>query len=279
MDHLPKIMDDIKASGNKPNVITYSTMLKGHCQNGNIQGAFKILEQMRSDDQLKPDEITYNSLLDGCAQNNLFDEGLKLLDQMQREGVHPSNFTLSILVKLMNRARRLDRAFSIVEEISTKYKFTPNVHVYGNLVQACCSNQQIPRGLNVLEEMVHKRVTPDSRTYTILIRSSISRGMFDQAAGLIRGAMGLSDALPFLQQRCAVCYNLDSAVVNETLTTLADRGQGQNLAVPLLSAIRHEAPKICIHAATQRKVMSPCLQSDCSKGTGKGAASHPWRTR
>merc|ERR1719450_2050973 len=137
MDRLPQILEDMKASGNKPNVITYSTMLKGYCQNGNIQAAFKILEQMKSDDQLKPDEITYNSLLDGCAQNNLFDEGLKLLDQMQREGVHPSNFTLSILVKLMNRAKRLDRAFGLVEEITKRYHFKPNMHVYTNLIQAC----------------------------------------------------------------------------------------------------------------------------------------------
>merc|ERR1719443_1629011 len=100
------------------NVITFSTMVKGHCQNGNMQAAFSILEQMRKDSSMKPDEIMYNSLLDGCAQNNLVDEGLRLLQEMQSEGIPPSNFTLSLLVKLMNRARRLDQAFSIVEEIS-----------------------------------------------------------------------------------------------------------------------------------------------------------------
>merc|ERR1719408_888972 len=112
-------------------------MLKGHCQNGNIQAGFAILEQMRKDGQLKPDEIMYNSLLDGCAQNNLVDEGLRLLHEMQSEGVRPSNFTLSLLVKLMNRARRLEQAFSLVEDITRKYNFRPNVHVYANLVHAC----------------------------------------------------------------------------------------------------------------------------------------------
>merc|ERR1719253_2386996 len=110
MDRLPKIMENMKESHIKPNVITYSTMLKGHCQNGNVQEGFAILERMKKEAHLKPDEIVYNSLLDGCAQNNLVDEGLRLLEEMQHEGVTPSNFTLSILVKLMNRARRLDRA-------------------------------------------------------------------------------------------------------------------------------------------------------------------------
>merc|ERR1719217_241369 len=175
MENLPKILEDMKSNHAKPNVITYSTMLKGHCQNGNIQAGFAILEQMKKDARLKPDEIMYNSLLDGCAQNNLADEGLRLLEEMQNEGVSPSNFTLSILVKLMNRSRRLDRAFSIVEEITKKYHFRPNVHVYTNLVQACTSNQQLPRGMKVLEQMVQERVVPDSRTYSILVRTSISK--------------------------------------------------------------------------------------------------------
>merc|ERR1719482_1580589 len=147
MEYLPKILEDMKSNRAKPNVITYSTMLKGHCQNGNIQEAFAILEQMKKDARLKPDEIMYNSLLDGCAQNNLVDEGLRLLEEMQSEGVQPSNFTLSILVKLMNRARRCDRAFAVVDEITKKYNFKPNVHVYTNLIQACVSNQQFNRGM------------------------------------------------------------------------------------------------------------------------------------
>merc|ERR1719158_1586605 len=168
MDHLPQISEDMKTNNIQPNVITYSTILKGHCQNGNIQEGFAILEQMKKDARLKPDEIVYNSLLDGCAQNNLVDEGLRLLEEMQSLGVQPSNFTLSILVKLMNRARRLNQAFSLVEDITKKYNFRPNVHVYTNLVQACVSNQQLSRGVSVLEQMVKERIVPESRTYAIL---------------------------------------------------------------------------------------------------------------
>jgi len=275
MDHLPKILESMKSNGVKANVITYSTMLKGHCQNGNIQEGFAILEQIKRDGSLKPDEIMYNSLLDGCAQNHLADEGLRLLEDMQNEGIPPSNFTLSILVKLMNRARRLDRAFILVEEITKKYHFRPNVHVYANLVQACASNQQLSRGMDVLEQMITEKIAPDSRIYSILIRSSISKGLFEQAAGLLRGAVGLSGALPFLQQRGAVCPYIECSLVNETLCSLADRGQAQNLAVPLLTAIRQNAPKVRIDAAIQRKVMSPCVSSDGGNNQpSKGR--HPW---
>jgi len=276
MERVSTILADMKTHNIKANVITYSTMLKGHCQNGDIQSGFLILEQMRKDAHLKPDEIMYNSLLDGCAQNNLVDEGLRLLEEMQSEGVQPSNFTLSVLVKLMNRARRLDQAFSLVEQITKKYNFRPNVHVYTNLMQACISNQQLARGMSMLEQMIEDGIAPDSRTYSILLRGNINKGMFEQAVGLLKGALGLAEALPFLQKPIAVCWNLDSAVVNEALSSLAECGHAKDLAIPLLSNIRQNAPKVRIDASTQRKVMDPCIASNGGyqrQGKGKGKGS------
>jgi len=261
MDRLDTILSDMKASGAQPNIITYSTMLKGHCQSGDVQSGFKILEQIRKDPQLKPDEIMYNSLLDGCAQNNLVTEGLRLVDEMQAEGVYPSNFTLSILVKLMNRAKRVEDAFALVQEISSKYKFQPNVHVYTNLIQACAFNQQLPKAMCTLEKMIAERVSPDGRTYSILVRASLNKGLYEQAASLLQGALGLPEAPRSLQSRCAVCPSIDYGFVNETLANLADRGHAKDLAVPLLTSIRQNNSRVRIDPATQRKVMSPCIGS------------------
>merc|ERR1719456_707858 len=104
MDQVSRVQEDMARSGVPPNLITYSSLIKGYCRMGDIQMAFDILRRMKSEGNARPDEIMYNSLLDGCAQSNLVDEGLKLLEEMQREGVKPSNFTLSILVKMMSRS-------------------------------------------------------------------------------------------------------------------------------------------------------------------------------
>merc|ERR1719157_163641 len=133
----------------EPNIVTYSTILKGHCQAGDMTLAFSVLKEMRCDTKLKPDEIMYNSLLDGCAKSNLFEEGHDLLKQMLKEGVAPSNFTLSIMVKLLNRARKVEQAFSLVEEITKQYKFKANVHVYTNLMQGGIASRQLSRAMAV----------------------------------------------------------------------------------------------------------------------------------
>jgi pentatricopeptide repeat protein len=194
MESVPKILQSMKKRCVRPNLITYSTMVKGHCQSGDVRIAFELVEEMKQDSKLKPDEIMYNSLLDGCARNNMYEEGLRVLQEMQDEGVQLSNFTLSVLVKLMNRAYRVDQAFSLVQDISKKYKFKLNVHVYTNLIQACISNRQVSRAMDTLETMVKENVYPDSRTYKLLVRGSIASGCYEQADALLRGALGLQGA-------------------------------------------------------------------------------------
>merc|ERR1719238_1865223 len=108
----------------------------------------------------------YNSLLDGCAQNNLFDEGMGLFQEMQKDRISPSNFTLSIMVKLLNRARRVEEAFDLVRDLPAQHKFKPNAHVYTNLIQACIGSRQHSRAFGVLETMVKERVRPDCRLYS-----------------------------------------------------------------------------------------------------------------
>jgi len=291
MEKVPEIVQDMKSKNIQPNLITYSTMLKGHCQAGDLQTGFTILEQMRRETRLKPDEIMYNSLIDGCAQNGLVDEGLKLLESMQGEGVQPSNFTLSLLVKLMSRARKLDSAFSLVAELSKKFRFKLNVHVYTNLIQACVSNRQLARGLQTFEEMLLERVQPESRTYAVLIRPSLQQGHLEQAAALARAALGIQQStLPFLAkaQSIAACHNLDFALLSETLQGLMEHNQTKELAVPLMADIRQFAPRVKIDTAVQRRLLSAGMAQDAglpaeswaeghrygkggSKGSGKGS--------
>merc|ERR1719161_2865847 len=281
MDNLPRILEDMKKHRVKPNLITYSTMLKGHCQNGDMQTAFAILDQLKNDAHLKPDEIMYNSLLDGCAQNGMVDEGLDLVEEMQKEGVKPSNFTLSILVKLMSRARKLDKAFSLVEEITKKYHFRPNVHVYTNLIQACVSKRALDRAMQTLERMATERVQLDGRTYTILVRGCLQGGRPEDAAGLLRAALRLPGPIPVLAGLPPANVSLDAAFVNEAVVGLAQCGRQEDLAAPLLTEVREHHPRIRIEPSTQRCVVEGGAapgwapsgsQAQYSKGRGKGGA-------
>jgi pentatricopeptide repeat protein len=272
MEQLPKVMQDMKRHHVEPNIVTYSTILKGHCQSGDVQLAFSTLKDMKRDTGLKPDEIMYNSLLDGCAKSNLYDEAMDLFEDMQKQGISPSNFTLSIMVKLFNRAGKVEQAFNLVRDLPQKYKFRPNVHVFTNLMQCCIGNRQQYRALTVLETMVKDRVQPDCRTYAILVRASLYQNNCQQAAALLRTALGLPGALD-LDSRYAACAVIDAAFVNETLTNLVDYGCAQSLAAPVLADIKKSKARVSIDQGLTRRIMSGVAGGtdvSSSKGKGKG---------
>jgi len=276
MEDVGTIVENMKKHCVTPNIITYSTLLKGHCQAGNIELGFSTLSQMRKETKLKPDEIMYNSLLDGCAQNGLYAEGMELYGNMLEDSIRPSNYTLSILVKLMNRSRRVDEAFKIVKDISQKYGVKPNVHVYTNLIQACVSNRgHAAKALTVVETMVKEGVALDSRLYGVLIRSSIFQNQYPQAAGLLRGALGLPGSLEMLaNSRSAVCSSFDHNLVNDTLSKLADCGCMESLVAPLLADLKKTNHKVYIDPALQRKAtvsQVDDMHRHIAKGKGRGA--------
>merc|ERR1719145_143564 len=116
MVRVPKFLDEMSKLKVEPNVITYSTILKGYCQENRLEKAFQLLDEMKLTKDFRPDEIAYNTLLDGCARHGLFERGMGLLQDMEDAGVAPSNFTLSVLVKLANRSHRVEKAFELCED-------------------------------------------------------------------------------------------------------------------------------------------------------------------
>merc|ERR1719453_2707586 len=112
MQRAEQVLKAMKAASVQPDIISYSTVVKGYCLEGDVDKALVVLKEMRADKTMNPDEITYNSFLDGCAKQHRVDEALAALEEMQAAGVNPSNFTLSILVKLLGRVRRLNQVYT-----------------------------------------------------------------------------------------------------------------------------------------------------------------------
>merc|ERR1719310_338246 len=266
MDLAPKFFEDMKGKDVRPNLITYSALLKGHCQSGDVHAGFKVLKEMRQETTLKPDEIMYNSMMDGCAQKGMVQEGLKILEEMVKDGVKPSNFTLSILVKIWGyKAKKLDEAFKCCEDICRKYHIPKlNVHVYTNLIQACVYNRDISRGLRTFEEMVVKeRVRPELRTYTMLIKGLVQAGRLEQAAGVLRAGLGLPNPIDFLAKTprsLFECRQLGMDVAGEVLSALAEKkGDAvaeKRMAAELLTDIRRCRTDLRVDSRTVRTILS-----------------------
>merc|ERR1719213_672657 len=192
MERVPALLEDMKAALVEPDIITYSTLVKGYCLSGDLDRAFSVLEDMKRDSKFAPDEILYNSLLDGCAKQHRVEEAIRLLEDMKQSGVAPSNYTLSILVKLLGRARRLSQAFSLIEELCATHGFRPNIQVYTCLMQACIYNRQMDKAMQLHDTMIEEAgCQPDQKLYTVLARGCLQASLSQKAVRVVRCAYQL----------------------------------------------------------------------------------------
>jgi len=252
MEAVPELQAKLKEKGLSPNAITFSTTIKGFCQRGEVKSALSVLDEMRRTANMKPDEIVYNNLLDGCAQGGFMAEGERLLDTMQKEGIVPSSYTLTALVKLMGQAKRPDRAFSLVEEISQKYGFKPNSHVYGGLIQACVGVRDHTRAMQIFDLMAQRQMQMDSRAWQALLRMTMGARNHKQAiriCGVVMGAPTNDGSRSVV----SLCRAEDDAFIKETLKAIAQAG-GEPAASAsfLLKHVNEQGPRPAAGTVTRR---------------------------
>jgi len=143
-----------------------------------------LFDDMKANKNITPDDVMYHCLLDGFAKAQRVGDALRLYDDMIASGLAPSNFTLSILVKLLGRSKRLQQAFSLVEKVRGDHGVRPNIQVYTCLMQACFQNKQPAKAVSLLDRIVAEGIKPDERTYSALVQGCLLAGQKDKALEL-----------------------------------------------------------------------------------------------
>merc|ERR1719223_1517961 len=209
MDRVPALLEDMKTASPpvEPDIVTYSTLVKGFCNSGCFDRALQLVKEMQASGKYEPDKVMYNSLLDGCAKEQRPDDALKLFDEMKKAGVPPSNYTLSMLVKIMGRCRRLNQALALTEETSKEYNPKVNSQVYTCLIQACFNNRQAFKAIALHDQLTKEGLQPDEMTYNVLVQGCLKAGLVDKAVQLAKCACGVGASKgagmrPGIGERC-----------------------------------------------------------------------------
>ncbi|CAE8613627.1 unnamed protein product [Polarella glacialis] len=275
MEKAAKLLEDMRELKVEPDIITYSTILKGYCISGDLDRAFFVLEEMKRDGQLRPDEIMYNSIMDGCAKQNRVEDALEILEEMKAAGIRPTNFTLSILVKMLGHARRLPMALQMVEELSSKFRFKPNVQVYTCLVHACVQNRRLEKALAIHETMVGEGCPTDDKFYAVLAKGCLQLHQPMKVIEVIRAAY----RLPGTSLGCpARVVGVDSRTLQDICSKLRNCGAEEQEALQQLTA---ELEKHGVHLGAGDGGSSSGRQGGSWQGGGGGRVavgpSRDWR--
>merc|ERR1719379_1235594 len=224
MDRATSLYRDMNMKGVTPDLITFSTLIKGHCARGDLEQALGMLGLMQRRG-ITPDAILFNSILDGCAHKQMRTLTEQVLSDMEAANIAPSNFTLSILVKLYGRCSDLKTAFEVVDTYPAKYGFDLNAQVYTCLMSACITNGALDRAVEVYDRMADAGCPSDAKTYQTLLGGCLRHGDTDSAA-------------PLASESLRASVVLDRETLEGVLNMLARRGRACDLGAPLLALIR-----------------------------------------
>jgi len=167
-----------------PDIITYSTIIKGLCKSNQLEKALQIYNEMK-DKNMKLDEVVFNSLLDGCVRmKSKMDVAMNLIKDMKSAGVKCSNYTYSILIKLYTKNHDIESALGVYEELKSKGQ-TAGVIVYTCLLQACIKHKAIAKGIEIYNEMKKSGVAPDQVAYNTIINGCVYSGKLAQGCEIL----------------------------------------------------------------------------------------------
>jgi pentatricopeptide repeat protein len=204
---LPKAMEiysTMKASEqnrSQPTIVTYSMIIKALVDAHNFEGALLVVEDMTVVGEV-PDEIIFTHLLEGCRHVGNHELGERLFQDMISTGMKPSEYTLTMMVKLYGRCGTFDKAYRLVETWEAEHNQAPSVIHYTCLVSGCVRAKQYEHAWSAYELMEKRGVAPDATMMNTLVPAMRAKQMHDRLLQLARRAKdlgfpsGMLDGIP-----------------------------------------------------------------------------------
>ena len=163
----------------KPDLITFSTLIKGLCMRKEVETAYYYLGLMQ-EAGIRADEAIFNLVLENCFSVNNYELGLKVFDMMQQTGVLPSNITFSIMIRLHSRAHKLVKVIEVLD-IMRGYRIRPSLIIFTNIIQACFKANRMDKVLEMIAELEKTKLKWDAIFYSKLISGFLNFNRLDVA--------------------------------------------------------------------------------------------------
>ncbi|KAK2431787.1 hypothetical protein P8452_44901 [Trifolium repens] len=156
-------------------VICWNAMISGYGMNGYAESAVEIFKLME-ESNARPNEITFLALLSACAHAGLVDEGKNLFAKMQSYSVKPNLKHYTCMVDLLGRSCNLEEA----EELVLSMPIAPDSGVWGALLSACKTHNQIEMGIRIAKHAIDSE--PENDGYYIMMANMYSSiGRWEEA--------------------------------------------------------------------------------------------------
>lgn len=155
----------------KPNVITYSTMIKGYTRSGKIKEAKNIYEFLKlNKTSLHLDEVLFNTVCDCFARANETKLALEVFEDMKASNIKPTSIIYSIIMKMYSYQGEYKKCQDTFE-LMTKNNIKATVVAYTTIIQMYLKQKKFNEAISKFEEMKKNNLKPDFIIYNFMINN------------------------------------------------------------------------------------------------------------
>ncbi|XP_057769116.1 pentatricopeptide repeat-containing protein At2g17140 isoform X2 [Salvia miltiorrhiza] len=172
-----------------PDLITYSTIIKGLCRDGRLEEAKKKFTEMLGRN-LYPDSTVYDIFLYNLCKRGKISSAFQVLKDMERKGCNKTLRTYNCLIFGLGVANQIYEMFGQLDEMKER-GVSPNVSTYNIILNSLCEGQRSEEAAFILDEMLQKGVTPNLNSYKSLIKTFCRTGEFRPAQDVFEIAISV----------------------------------------------------------------------------------------
>lgn len=100
----------------RPDLVSYSIMIKGLTFVKDVKGAFEMYEKMKNVG-IKPNQIVYTTLIKACLSNRQVNRAWKTWDFMRSHIAEPDYKSYSLMIHACTYSGDVEKAFGLFEEM------------------------------------------------------------------------------------------------------------------------------------------------------------------
>ncbi|XP_074331460.1 uncharacterized protein LOC141668461 isoform X2 [Apium graveolens] len=168
----------------QPNVVTFSIMIDGLCKTGHTDMALWLFRFMEKS-YCKPNTVTYNTVIDSYCKRGLVDHALTLHSEMMDKRIFPDVWTYNSIIQVLCNLNRWEEVSMLLKQMMEDMKITPSVHTFNILVNAYSKSGKLDDAEHIIQIMSEKGVYPDIITYNTLIQAYCKQGEMDAALAVL----------------------------------------------------------------------------------------------
>lgn len=168
----------------KPNVVTYTTMIKGFVEKGRAMEALKILDRM-DDSGMKPNTVAVAALLDGLCKQGHVEEASKVIKKLSEGGLQ-HDWLYSMYVMALLRAGKQEESEKTFKMMVAR-GMRPNGAASNNIIRRAISEGRVLDGLSLFDalEKPGNLIAVDSDVYSTLLAELCQQNHFKEASRLV----------------------------------------------------------------------------------------------